>query len=196
MALRRAAPDATAAAMVGKVSRDSSTMAPASLTMRQRHAGAHRVLTAVTCIGVFLLEAMCDCGATRENVAEMRVGRRVAHALLRVSLLSSRIVASTREYRRRSPPPSRPRWRGPWFRRVRPVPRRCFARGVRSRPALLPASKRDYLDEDHLAVFLLDLLPTLEWQAIADTYAEDRGQPPYDPRMMTVLLLYAYSRGS
>jgi hypothetical protein len=45
---------------------------------------------------------MGDCGATRENVAEMRVGRRVAHALLlRVSLVSSRIVAATREYRRR-----------------------------------------------------------------------------------------------
>ena len=60
---------------------------------------------------------------------------------------------------------------------------------------MLPASKRDDLDEDHVAVFLLDLLPTLEWQAIADTYAEDRGQPPYDPRMMTVLLLSAYSQG-
>ncbi len=61
--------------------------------------------------------------------------------------------------------------------------------------ALLPASKRDYLGDDHLAVFLLDVLPTLDLQPILNVYAEDRGQPPYDPRMMTVLLLYAYSQG-
>jgi transposase len=61
--------------------------------------------------------------------------------------------------------------------------------------ALLPASKRDSLGDAHLAVFLLDLLPTLNLQPIRDAYPEDRGQPPYDPRMMTVLLLYAYSQG-
>jgi transposase len=61
--------------------------------------------------------------------------------------------------------------------------------------ALLPASKRDYLGEDHLTVFLLDLLPTLNLDSILAAYTEDRGQPPYDPRMMTVLLLYAYSQG-
>jgi transposase len=35
----------------------------------------------------------------------------------------------------------------------------------------------------------------LTLQPILDAYPEDRGQPPYDPRMMTVLLLYAYSQG-
>lgn len=44
-------------------------------------------------------------------------------------------------------------------------------------------------------MFLLDLLPTLNLQPILDAYPEDRGQFPYDPRMMTVLLLYAYSQG-
>jgi hypothetical protein len=58
----------------------------------------------------------------------------------------------------------------------------------------LPASKRDYLGNDHLAVFLLDVLPTLTLQPILDAYPEDRGQPPYDLRLMTVLLLYAYSQ--
>ena len=61
--------------------------------------------------------------------------------------------------------------------------------------ALLPASKRDHLGDEHLAVFLLDVLPTLDMGAIRDAYPEDRGQPPYDPRMLTVLLLYAYSQG-
>ena len=61
--------------------------------------------------------------------------------------------------------------------------------------ALLPASKRDHLGDDHLAVFLLDVLPTLDLRPIRDAYPEARGQPPYDPRMLTVLLLYAYSQG-
>ena len=62
--------------------------------------------------------------------------------------------------------------------------------------ALLPASKRDSLGDGHLAVFLRDLLAHLDLGPILDAYADDRGQPPYDPRMMTVLLLYAYSQGS
>ncbi len=61
--------------------------------------------------------------------------------------------------------------------------------------ALLPASKRDYLGDGHLAVFLRDLLAHLDLGPILEAYADNRGQPPYDPRMMTVLLLYAYSQG-
>jgi len=55
--------------------------------------------------------------------------------------------------------------------------------------ALLPASKRDSLGETHLAVFLRDLLEHPDLRPILDAYVEDRGQRPYDPRMMTVLLL-------
>jgi transposase len=74
-------------------------------------------------------------------------------------------------------------------------PSKVFRPWSPEQAALLPAAKRDYLGEDHLAVFLLDLLPTLDVRPILDAYTEDRGQPPYDPRMMTVLLLYAYSQG-
>ncbi|MGH8910824.1 MAG: IS1182 family transposase [Egibacteraceae bacterium] len=74
-------------------------------------------------------------------------------------------------------------------------PSKVFRPWSPEQTALLPASKRDHLGDDHLAVFLLDLLPTLDLQPIRDGYPEDRGQPPYDPRMMTVLLLYAYSQG-
>jgi transposase len=74
-------------------------------------------------------------------------------------------------------------------------PSKVFRPWSPEQTALLPASKRDYLGDDHLAVFLLDLLPTLNLQPILDAYPEDRGQPPYDPRMMTVLLLYTYSQG-
>ena len=73
-------------------------------------------------------------------------------------------------------------------------PTKVFRPWSPEQAALLPASKRDYLGDDHLAVFLLDVLPTLELGSIRDAYAEDRGQPPYDPRMLTVLLLYAYSQ--
>src|SRR2546428_5666054 len=74
-------------------------------------------------------------------------------------------------------------------------PTKVFRPWSPEQAALLPASKRDYLGDDHLAVFLLDVLPTLDLQPIRDAYGDDRGQPPYDPRMMTVLLLYAYSQG-
>ena len=74
-------------------------------------------------------------------------------------------------------------------------PTKIFRAWSPEQTALLPASKRDHLGDDHLAVFLLDVLPTLELGPIRDAYPEDRGQPPYDPRMLTVLLLYAYSQG-
>jgi transposase len=73
-------------------------------------------------------------------------------------------------------------------------PTKVFRPWSPEQATLLPASKREHLGDDHLAVFLLDLLPTLDLSAIRDAYAEDRGQPPYDPRMLTVLLLYAYSQ--
>jgi len=74
-------------------------------------------------------------------------------------------------------------------------PTKVFRAWSPEQAALLPASKRDHLGDDHLAVFLLDVLPTLDLRSIRDAYPEDRGQPPYDPRMLTVLLLYAYSQG-
>ena len=74
-------------------------------------------------------------------------------------------------------------------------PTKVFREWSPEQAALLPASKRDYLGDEHLAVFLLDLLPTLNLDPILAAYPEDRGQPPYDPRMMTVLLLYAYDQG-
>src|SRR5712692_4891031 len=74
-------------------------------------------------------------------------------------------------------------------------PTKVFRDWSPEQSGLLPASKRDYLGDDHLAVFLLDLLPTLNLELILAAYTEDRGQPPYNPRMMTVLLLYAYSQG-
>ena len=61
---------------------------------------------------------------------------------------------------------------------------------------LLPASVHDFVPAGHPAHFVRDLVrEDLELSAIVETYDEARGYPPYDPWMMTALLLYGYSRG-
>ena len=63
-------------------------------------------------------------------------------------------------------------------------------------PLLLPASVQDFVGEDHLARFVLALvLEHLDLGEIEAAYASERGQPPFDPAMMTGLLLYAYCNG-
>jgi transposase len=61
---------------------------------------------------------------------------------------------------------------------------------------LLPPSLREWLPEDHLAYFVSDVVDQLDLSAIESAYEEDdRGQPPYHPRMMTKVLLYGYCVG-
>ena len=61
---------------------------------------------------------------------------------------------------------------------------------------LLPPSLRDWLPEGHLAYFVSDVVDQLNLSAIQAVYEkEKRGQPPYDPRMMTKLLVYGYCVG-
>ena len=61
---------------------------------------------------------------------------------------------------------------------------------------LLPASLREWLPDDHLAYFVSDVVDQLDLSAIERVYEdEDRGQPPYHPRMMTKILLYGYCVG-
>jgi transposase len=56
-----------------------------------------------------------------------------------------------------------------------------------------PAAK---LPEDDLVFFLLDVVPTLDLSPIHAVYQDEtRGAPPFDPAMMTCLLLYAYCVG-
>lgn len=64
-------------------------------------------------------------------------------------------------------------------------------------PYLLPPAPRDWLGDDHLAIFVLDLVRELDLRAIdAQLQAKDaRGERPYSPVMMTALLIYAYSVG-
>jgi transposase len=61
---------------------------------------------------------------------------------------------------------------------------------------LFPPSPRDWLSENHLVYFLLDVSEQVDISPIvADYDSEKGGQPPFHPRMMLVLLLYAYSVG-
>jgi transposase len=61
---------------------------------------------------------------------------------------------------------------------------------------LLPPSLRAWLEEDHLVYFVSDVVDQLDLSAIHAVYAkEKRGQPPYDPRLMTKLLVFGYCTG-
>ena len=61
---------------------------------------------------------------------------------------------------------------------------------------MFPPSVRDFVPEGHLAHFVRDtVVENLDLSTILDSYSEARGFPPYDPVMMTALLLYAYCQG-
>lgn len=61
---------------------------------------------------------------------------------------------------------------------------------------LLPPSLRDWLPEDHLAYFVSDVVDNVDLTAMDAVYGnEKRGQPPYDPQMMTKVLVYGYCVG-
>ena len=61
---------------------------------------------------------------------------------------------------------------------------------------LMPPSLREWLAEDHLVYFVSDLVDDLDLSEIEAVYEdEERGQPPYHPRMMVKVLIYAYCVG-
>jgi transposase len=61
---------------------------------------------------------------------------------------------------------------------------------------LFPPSPRDWLPEEHLVYFLLDVTALIDVSPIGDEYDTGKGgQPPFHPRMMLVLLLYSYRVG-
>jgi len=60
---------------------------------------------------------------------------------------------------------------------------------------LLPPSVSDFVPAGHVAHFVRDLVrEQLDLTAILESYSELRGYPPFDPVMMTALLLYSYSQ--
>jgi transposase len=63
-------------------------------------------------------------------------------------------------------------------------------------PLFLPPTVQDFIGPGHLARFVLSLVrEVIDLSKITGTYGSERGQPPFDPIMMTALLLYAYCCG-
>jgi transposase len=61
---------------------------------------------------------------------------------------------------------------------------------------LLPPRLSDWLPENHLAYFVSEVVDQLDLSAMHAVYEQEkRGQPPYDPRLMTKLLVYGYCTG-
>ena len=66
----------------------------------------------------------------------------------------------------------------------------------RDQSLLLPPDLRDWLDEDHLAWFVIEAIEELELDAFyADYRADGHGRAAHDPQMMLTLLAYAYCVG-
>src|SRR5260370_17420973 len=61
---------------------------------------------------------------------------------------------------------------------------------------LLPPSVQDYVAKGHLSRLIVALVrESLDLSEIAGSYRSGLGQPPFDPWMMTALLLHGYASG-
>ena len=61
---------------------------------------------------------------------------------------------------------------------------------------LLPAALQEWLPADHMAYFISDVVEELDLSVIMARYeGEERGGPPYHPRMLVKVLLYGYCIG-
>ena len=61
---------------------------------------------------------------------------------------------------------------------------------------LLPPRVQDYVAEDHVSRLIVWLVrESLDLSAIVGRYSSGLGQPPFDPRLMTALLLHGYASG-
>ena len=59
---------------------------------------------------------------------------------------------------------------------------------------LMPPSLEDWIPQDHLARFVVDIVAQLDLSAIKSTYA-GRGSEPYHPEVLLALLFYGYATG-
>jgi transposase len=73
---------------------------------------------------------------------------------------------------------------------------KCFRPYEPDQMLLMPVSLGEWLSPAHLAYFISDVVDSLDLSAILARYeGEQRGYPPYHPRMMVKVLLYAYCTG-
>lgn len=69
-----------------------------------------------------------------------------------------------------------------------------FQGGNRKQLFLLPPSVDDWLPDDHLARFVVEIVEQLDISSISNEYG-GRGSTAYSPRMMVALLFYSYATG-
>ena len=72
---------------------------------------------------------------------------------------------------------------------------RMYVCPARDQLFLMPVSMRDWLEEGHLAHFVLDVVGQMDTSALHRRPGGCPGRPPYEPEMMLALLLYAYCCG-
>lgn len=61
-------------------------------------------------------------------------------------------------------------------------------------PSLFPSRIDDFIDSDHLARFVENIVSQLDFEELEKKYCS-KGQKSYDPKMLTALLFYGYSIG-
>lgn len=70
-----------------------------------------------------------------------------------------------------------------------------YRSGDRDQLFLLPPSMWDWLEEDHLAFFVIDAIELVDTSSFDATHPAGPGAPAYDPRAMLGILIYAYATG-
>ena len=60
---------------------------------------------------------------------------------------------------------------------------------------LLPTSLTSWLPDDHPVHFMSEVVEKLDLKLIYNEYRDLRGQPPYSPKMMVKVLIYAMTKG-
>ena len=70
-----------------------------------------------------------------------------------------------------------------------------YRSGDRDQLFLLPPSMADWLEEGHLAFFVIDAVKLIDTSRFHDAHLDGPGRPAYDPEMLLGVLLYAYATG-
>lgn len=72
--------------------------------------------------------------------------------------------------------------------------KRVFKKANYDQPFLFPPTINDWLEENHLARFIVNVIDQLDISAIYNTYGF-RGSDPYDPKLLLGLIFYGYCTG-
>lgn len=76
-----------------------------------------------------------------------------------------------------------------------PSPKKKFQRYDPEQTLIIAPNLHDWLPDDHLCYFVSEVVDDLDLASIYARYDERRGFPPYGPRMMIKILVYAYCIG-